>query len=45
MEKGDTCETNVIVEVISETIDLDPDDGVDVIVGGAAGGEALAVCE
>lgn len=42
--RGDLCETRVMTFVISKTRDLDPDDGVDVLVGGAVGGEALALC-
>lgn len=43
-QRGPQCEAKVTSFVIAETRDLDPNDGVSVIVGGAAGGEALAVC-
>lgn len=41
---GPNCEAKVTSYAIAKTQDLDPNDGVSVIVGGAAGGEALALC-
>lgn len=42
--RGGECEAKVVAEVMVRVHDPDPDDGVNVLVGGAAGGEALAVC-
>eukprot|EP00210_Caulerpa_lentillifera_P008092 g7726.t1 len=43
-QRGPQCEATVTSYVIAQTRDLDPNDGVSVAVGGAAGGEALADC-
>ena len=43
--RGNVCETNVMAYVIAKTKDVDPNDGVGVLVGAAVGGEALAVCK
>lgn len=43
-QRGPQCEAKVTSYAIATTQDLDPNDGVSVTVGGAAGGEALALC-
>lgn len=43
-QRGPQCEAEVTSYAITKTRDLDPNDGVSVIVKGAAGGEALATC-